>query len=153
MGHNTNHQPLWFDQLELGKTLSLPDIHCSDELVAGYARLFNANHPLHVDDDYARKSRFGQRIVHGPIPIAASLAAVGDYFGEALIAMLGIESWRFLGPIVVGATVTAQFKIAELHPHASKPQGRVLIAVDILDPDGNPLQQGSSGMMLAKQPT
>jgi acyl dehydratase len=38
-----------------------------DALVRGYADLTGDHNKIHVDDDFARKTRFGQRIAHGGI--------------------------------------------------------------------------------------
>jgi 3-hydroxybutyryl-CoA dehydratase len=38
-----------------------------DKLVRGFADVTGDHNPIHVDDAFAKKSKFGQRIAHGAI--------------------------------------------------------------------------------------
>lgn len=87
---------LWLDDVRPGMRLDLPAFDCSAELVAGYADLLHARHPIHVDAEYAKTTRYGRLIAHGPLIIAKLLAMLGGVFGDALQVLLGVGGWRFL---------------------------------------------------------
>jgi 3-hydroxybutyryl-CoA dehydratase len=51
-------------QLRIGATASYTKI-VTDEDVRLFAKVSGDVNPIHLEDEYARKSRFGQRIAHG----------------------------------------------------------------------------------------
>ena len=52
------------DDFYIGQSASLKKTFDSDE-VALFAALSLDKNPIHLDEDYAEKSMFGRRIVHG----------------------------------------------------------------------------------------
>jgi len=76
------------------------------------AGLFGDFNPLHVDETFASRSRFGGRILHGPFTSAFVAAPVGIYFSGTAIAYLE-HSCRFLAPVKPGDTLQALWEITE----------------------------------------
>lgn len=134
------------ESLKPGDRIALPPIGCHEAAIATYVELFDARHPIHTDEAYARKTSFGQRIVHGPFPVAAVLASLGEVFGETLIALTEIGTWRFLRPIPVGAKVPAEMSFLAI----DRASGRVRIEVRIFDETGNIAQAGEVGLLLRR---
>ena len=132
--------------LKPGDRITLPDISCHEAAIATYVELFDARHPIHTDEAYARKTSFGQRIAHGPFPVAAVLASLGEVFGETLIALTEIGNWRFLRPIPVGAKVPAEMSFLTI----DRASGRVRLEVRIFDETGNIAQAGEVGLLLCR---
>ncbi|WP_456390831.1 MaoC family dehydratase [Profundibacter sp.] len=134
------------ESLKPGDRITLPDIDCREAAIATYVELFDARHPIHTDEEYARKTSFGQRIVHGPFPVAAVLASLGEVFGETLIALTEIGDWRFLRPVPVGAKVPAEMGILTI----DRTSGRIRIEVRIYDEAGHIAQAGEVGLLLRR---
>lgn len=134
------------ESLKPGDRITLPDIDCREAAIATYIELFDARHPIHTDEEYARKTSFGQRIAHGPFPVAAVLASLGEVFGETLIALTEIGTWRFLRPIPVGAKVPAEMSFLTI----DRASGRIRIEVRIFDEAGNIAQAGEVGLLLRR---
>ena len=101
-------KPLFLGDIRPGMRLPLPGFDCSAELVAGYADLLDARHPIHVDPEYAKTTRYGRLIAHGPLVIAKVLAELNGVFGSALQVMLDVGEWRFYGPVFVGDGISAR---------------------------------------------
>jgi 3-hydroxybutyryl-CoA dehydratase len=66
--------------------------------------------PLHTDEIYARHSRFGRRIVPGLL-VASLLTHLGGLWGFVATRM----EFRFLAPVFVGETITAEGAVVELN--------------------------------------
>ena len=50
----------------------------TDEHIDLFARLSGDRNPLHFDDDFARRTRFGRRVVHGGVTTAILNALVAE---------------------------------------------------------------------------
>lgn len=106
-----------FDELSVGdsfgQTLTIDESHISRG-----CGLFGDFNPLHSDAQFAAQSRFGQRILHGPMTSAAMSASVGMFFHGTAVAYLE-HNCRFLSPVFAGDTLSVTWSIAEL---SAKPQ-------------------------------
>ncbi len=147
-----NLAPLWLEQVKPGMRLALPDIDCTAELVAGYAELLDAKHPIHVDEEYARRSRFGRLIAHGPLLIAKSLGMLGEVFGEALQAMLDVGEWRFYAPVFVGAKVRLECFVVDMNAPKGGSTGAVRLEIRVMAEDGGLAQRGTASVLLSRKP-
>ena len=101
-----------FDELtpglaaEMAKTVTEADVI----LFAGVTGDFN---PAHVDDEYAKRSRFGGRIAHGMLSaglVSAVLAMKLPGPGTIYLS----QSMRFTRPVMIGDTVTARAEVVEV---------------------------------------
>ncbi len=90
-------------QLKLGDHASLSKTITSDD-VAEFARITSDTNPLHLDEIYAKQTRFGGRIVHGMLGAALISAVIGTQLGGPIY--LG-QTLKFVKPIRIGETLTA----------------------------------------------
>jgi len=107
----------WYDELAVGDAWSR-QVHITDmhlDIGAEYVQDF---HPLHVDEAYARQSRYGSRILHGMLTSALMGGPVGEYFHATATAYLEHNA-RFLAPVKPGDTLTIAWTIDRLvdKPH------------------------------------
>ncbi len=72
---------------------------------------------------------------------------------ETAIAFLGIEDWRFVGPIFVGDTIFVEYEIASLRDSKSRPtQAIATFDVKLVNQDGAVVQQGRKALLVSKVP-
>ncbi|WP_027878390.1 MaoC family dehydratase [Meiothermus cerbereus] len=71
--------------------------------------------PLHVDAEYARKSRFGARIAQGVLVAGLISTAIGTRLPGPGAIYLG-QSLRFLKPTYLGDTITATVTVRAIRP-------------------------------------
>lgn len=91
------------DRFEFTKTLS-------DNDVRQFAAVSGDTNPLHLDDEYAKKTRFGGRIAHGTL--------VGGLISAALARMPGLvvylsQDLEFHNPVRIDDRLTAECEIVE----------------------------------------
>ena len=100
-----------YDTLEVGQSYSIDREITADD-VRAFADITGDDNPLHVDADYAANTRFGRPIVHG-VFIAGLISKVlgRDFPGHGSVAVS--ITCKFLRPVPVGSTVTAEVKVAE----------------------------------------
>lgn len=69
--------------------------------------------PVHTDEEFARKSRFGRRIAHGMLSVGIISAILGNEFpGPGSIYMK--QEVRFLKPIFLEEEVLITIEILEI---------------------------------------
>ncbi len=80
--------------------------------VTTFAGLMGDFNPLHIDAEYARKSRFGQRVAHGMFAGGLISAVLGTRLpGPGAIYLS--QQFEFLAPVFIGDTITATVEVAE----------------------------------------
>ncbi|MEJ2211722.1 MAG: MaoC family dehydratase [Anaerolineae bacterium] len=83
--------------------------------VTTFAGLIGDFNPLHVDAEYARKSRFGQRVAHGMFTGGLISAVLGNKLpGPGAIYLS--QQLEFLDPVFIGDTITAAAEVIEWRP-------------------------------------
>jgi 3-hydroxybutyryl-CoA dehydratase len=83
--------------------------------ITGYAGLTGDFNPLHVDDGFARQSRFGGRIAHGMLTAGLISAVLGMRLpGPGAIYVS--QSLSFKRPVRAGDTITATAEVMRFHP-------------------------------------
>ena len=109
----------WYDEVRIGETFGSSLTVTETHLVLG-SGMFGDFNPLHIDEEFARKSRFGGRILHGPFTSALVSASAGMYFAGTAIAYLE-HGCRFKGPVRAGDTLTTVWTVTE---KSDKPKHR-----------------------------
>ena len=77
------------------------------------AKLIGDFNPLHVDEEFARASRFGGRILHGVITSALMGAELGMVFAGTALGYLEHNA-RFLAPVRIGDRLVIRWRVTEL---------------------------------------
>jgi acyl dehydratase len=96
-------------KLKVGDTASRAKV-ITDADIRAFAEVSGDYNPIHLDNDFASKTRFGQRIAHGMLS-ASLISAVlaNDLPGEGSI-YLG-QTLQFVAPVFVGDEVTARVTV------------------------------------------
>jgi 3-hydroxybutyryl-CoA dehydratase len=81
-----------------------------DEDIQRYAEITGDTNPVHLDETYARTTRFGRRVVHGMLTAGFISTVLGTKLPGPGTIYLG-QSLRFLAPVYPGDTITATARI------------------------------------------
>jgi 3-hydroxybutyryl-CoA dehydratase len=104
----TYHEFRVGDHAEVVRTFTQDDVE-------RFAELSLDHHPTHLDEAYARTTRFGERVVHGML--TASLLSAANALLLGIPGAISVEqTLRFLRPVRVGDTITARSEVVELLP-------------------------------------
>jgi acyl dehydratase len=97
------------------------------EHVAGYARLTGDFNPLHFDEGYAARTRFGRLVAQGGLTTGLLHALVAmDLPGPGTVFLS--QNWKFTAPVYIGDTITAHAEVVRVHPTKPVCQLRVRVA-------------------------
>lgn len=142
--------PLYFEDVVVGREyLSGPRV-VSEADLDGFTAISGDRHPIHTNAEYARKTAFGQRILHGPFGLAVALGFFAEFeeFTDAAIAVTGISEWRFLAPVLVGDELRLRMRIASKRMVSAGGRGIVQRHMELINQHGKVVQDGTMGLMM-----
>lgn len=142
---------LYYEDLEPGRVFVSAGRTITEADLLQFAAVSGDRHPIHTDPAYARRTPFGQRILHGPFGIAMAIGLFGEVgdFESTAIALLDIRDWRFLQPMFIGDTIHLEMTIAERRLTRDGQRGIVDRLMKLIRQDGVVVQQGHAGLLIA----
>jgi len=85
------------------------------EHVRLYSQITGDRNPLHYDEAFTARTRFGKLLVQGGLTTGLLHAIVAmDLPGPGSVFMS--QSWKFTGPVFIGDTITAEVTVVSVHP-------------------------------------
>jgi len=82
----------------------------TDEDVRRFIEITGDTNPLHVDDEFAARTQFGRRVIHGMLAASLFSTLVGMLL-PGTGAIYRSQTIRFLLPVYLGDTMTAHFVV------------------------------------------
>lgn len=110
---------LTFDDIPIGRQHVLERKMTATDVDA-FAHLSGDLNPLHMNEEFAARTPFGQRVVHG-LFTGALISTVHTQLTGPGFVYVGQEL-RFLGPVFIGDTVRVEVAVVD-----KKPAKRILI--------------------------
>jgi len=134
------------DEFKVGDRVSARRVF-ADADVRAFAQLSGDLNELHVDDEYARRSRFGRRVVHGMLTASLFTRLIGmDLPGRGTIYMS--QSLRFTAPVFVGDEVEAVVEVAAI----DAARRRMTLATTATRADGQVVITGEALVLVEGEP-
>ena len=115
-----------FDDFAVGVKVVTRGRTVTEADIVAFAGLTWDFYPLHTDEEHARTTRFGRRIAHGPLVYAFSVGLMPiDFFGDAIVAFLGLTELHHLAPVYPGDTLHVAAEVVSARPRHSAQGGVV----------------------------
>jgi acyl dehydratase len=146
--------PMYFEDFVEGQEFTTPARTVTEADVVSFAAWTGDYNPLHTDAEFARTTRFGERLAHGLLGTSLCLglmARTGIFEGSA-VALLGIDGWRFRAPLHIGTTVHCRITILGCRLTSRGDAGVVQRHFTLVDNQGTTLQDGRMDVLVAVRP-
>ncbi len=101
--------------------------------------------PLHVDEEFARRSFFGSRIAHGLLAGALVSTVIGTRL-PGTGAIYRAQSFRFRKPSRVGDTLTAEVEVREV----DAARGELVLSTTVTNQRGETVIEGEATVALLR---
>ena len=139
------NQKYYLEDLEVGM-FSESIMEITAERIDAFADIVGDHNPIHVDDEFAKTTAFGQRIAHGALSASIISAILGnDLPGPgAIFVELNL---RFRKPAFVGDMVVGRAEAAEINERTGRIKMKCSCKVD-----GKVICRGNAGVMVSKRP-
>jgi len=114
---------------ELREGMNLPEIKkvITQQNINLYAEASQDFNPIHIDEDFAKKTPLGGTIAHGMLILAYVSQMMSNAFGRSWLTG-GKLNVRFKAPARPGDTITVSGKICKL----DKSEGQTFVNCDVL---------------------
>ena len=140
----------WYDEVTVGETFGTSLTVTETHLVLG-SGMFGDFNPLHVDEEFSKKSTFGSRILHGPFTGALVASPVGMYFAGTAIAYLE-HACRFKAAVRIGDTLTTRWTVTERLDKPKHKGGIVVMSGVATNQDGELTVEADGKILVATKP-
>jgi len=139
----------YFEEFEVGQEYSSQGRTVSESLVSQFAGLAGDFNPLHTDDEYAKGTRFNERIAHGILGLTICSGFLNSIWNQTAIALLGLR-WDFKGPLKIGDTIRVAAKIVAIKASSKGNRGIVVVEANIVNQRNEVIQTGEYKMLISK---
>lgn len=140
----------WYDDVAVGERFGTSVTVTEAHLVLG-SGLFGDFNPLHVNEEFAKRSMFGTRILHGPFTSALVAAPVGMYFSGTALAYLE-HACRFKSPVRPGDTLDTQWTVTQKIDKPKHKGGIVVLRCVSKKQDGEIAVEAEGKLLVASRP-
>ncbi|MEM9740441.1 MAG: MaoC family dehydratase [Pseudomonadota bacterium] len=136
----TTHTGFAYEDLEIG--MFHETVHTITENdIQAFAEVSGDFNPLHMDEDFAKTTTFGQRIAHGALTASYISGILGNNLPGPGAIFTNL-SMRFRRPVFIGAVVTVRAEVSEKQDKGNRVTLKVTCSVG-----GKPVITGEAGVV------
>jgi acyl dehydratase len=148
-----NADPLFYEDFEAGQVYAGQSRTLDEAAFGLFATVTGDAHPIHYDREYARKTRFGERVAHGLLLMSITALGATPLSGRLESSMVALveQDGRFLKPVLIGETVSTEFEVQEKHTVSSPTQGLVRFAVRVRNAAGDVVLAGHHTYLIKRR--
>lgn len=144
----------FYEDLHVGDTFKHPTgrtVTETDNVL--FSALTLNTQPLHINEDFAARTQFGQRIVNGLFTLALVVGlSVSQLTEGTIVANLGYDKVQHPNPVFHGDTVYAETEVLEKRESKSRPEaGLVRLKQTGRKPDGTVVVELERTVMFLKR--
>ncbi|MBT3177049.1 MAG: MaoC family dehydratase [Desulfobacula sp.] len=133
-----NYKLTAFGDLKVGQKAYLKKTITQEDLTH-FIVITDDKNPLHIDESFAEKTFFGQRIAHGMLSASLFSTLVGMHI-PGTGAIYKSQTLEFLRPVFIGDTLYAWFEIIDIDPDSEE----IVIKSWIENQDGKNVIEGKT---------
>jgi acyl dehydratase len=151
--NNIGPNALYFEDFSVNKCWVTPRRTITEADVVMFAALTGDYNPVHTDEEFAKTTPFGKRILHGPAVFAIATGLefrLGIKEGTA-IAFLGM-TWNLKVPVLIGDTIGVVQRVESVRATKNPARGIVTFWVEVRNQRGEVCQEGEWKVMFHARP-
>lgn len=146
----------YFDDFTIGDVFSTPCRTITSTDIVNFACLTGDFNEVHTNFEYCKKNTAsGEPIAHGPLvyALSAGLQYASGVNDGTLLALLQIDGWRMIAPVVHGDTVRMITTILEKKASATKSdRGVVTLKRTIVNQREETVQEMQAKLLYRRRP-
>jgi len=116
-----------FEAIAIGEAIPPVEKTVTQEMINRWAEVSTDYNPLHVDPEFAKRTKFGGTIAHGHIALSFFCEMMQRWLGRGWVSGGKLMDVRFVAPVRPGYKITARGIVVEKRTEA----GNNIVKLDI----------------------
>lgn len=144
----------YFEDFAAGQRWTTQYRTITESDVATFAGWSWDTNPVHTDAVSAADGRFGERIAHGLLGMSVAMGLVSrlGVFEHCSIALLGVDAWRFVGPVLLGDSLRCELEITGVRLASNRTSGVLERTFTLINQHDAVVQAGEINLLVATRP-
>jgi len=117
-----------FEDMSVGMTHQTEHV-ITEKDIELFAEVSGDRNPLHMDEEFAKKTPFGQRIAHGALTASYISGILGNDLPGPGSIFVGLNM-RFRRPVLIGSLVIVKVEVTEMRERGNRVTLKVSCNVD-----------------------
>lgn len=131
----------YYEEFEVGRRYPTYGRTITEGDLSLFCALIGYHVPLFIDEEYAKTTAYGGRIVPSAMIMAISTGQTESLFRTTVIGLLAVERGRFLAPVRPGDTVTTEVEVISMRGTSDPGQGLIVFRDHLLNQHGETVYQ------------
>lgn len=145
MGH-------YFEDFETGARYPTYGRTITEGDLAAFCCFAGYHNPLFIDEEAARLTPYGGRIVPSSLTMSVSTAMTESLFRETVIALKSVDNGRFLLPVRPGDTIRTEVEVLTMRDTSKPDRGLVVFRDHVTNQRGDLVFQIDKTVLLRRRP-
>ena len=154
MTTDTKPRGKYFEDFEIGEVMVSPARTVTSTDIVNFACLSGDFNEVHTNFEYAKTTQFGQPIAHGPLiyAIMGGLQYASGINDGTLLALLQIDNWRMLKPVVHGDTIRLEQEVIDKKETSKPDKGVITLKRTCRNQRGEAVQEMQATILYRRRP-
>jgi len=131
-----------FDEIKVGVIQNF-EVVIDEGLTKNFANVSGDFNPLHMNEQYAKETKFGKKVVHGMLLASFFSRLIGMYL-PGKNALYFSQNLKFVGPCFIGDKVTVRGEVID----KSEATRIIELKTSIKNQEGKSLIEGIAQVMI-----
>ena len=146
-------QQTWFEDFEPGNHYRTYRRTVTETDLVNFTAFAGLRLPMFIDEDYARRETpYGGRIVPGFLTASFAAGMLESVLGNATLAGLGMDAFRFSAPVRPGDTLGAEIAVVSRRETRDATRGIVTVQIRVINQHGEQVLEFTTTVLLRRRP-
>ena len=142
----------YFEDFEVGDRYPTYTRTITEGDLSLFCALVGYHVPMFIDEEYARKTRFGGRIVPSSLTMSFSTGMTESLYRTTMVALLEVDRGRFLLPVHPGDTITTEVEVLSKRETSKSNAGLVVFRDHVLNQHGEVVFEIDKTTLIERRP-
>ena len=143
---------MYYEEFEVGHRYPTYGRTITEGDLSLFCALIGYHVPLFIDEEFAKTTVYGGRIVPSAMIMAISTGQTEFLFRTTVIGLLSVERGRFLAPVRPGDTVTTEVEVVSMRETRKPGQGLIVFRDHLLNQHGKTVYQVDKTTLIRCRP-
>lgn len=141
----------YFEEFEVGARYPTYSRTITEGDLSLFCAFVGYHVPLFIDEEYARRTPYGGRIVPSALTMSVSTGMTESLFRTTVIALLSVDRGRFLAPVRPGDTIRTEVEVLSKRETSDPSRGIVVFRDHVLNQRGETVFQIDKTTLLQRR--